>query len=232
MIELVIVIVVIGILAAVASSNMNRKIETARYDTAKTEMEQIAFAIAGNPALHTEGSRSDFGYIGDIGAAPDSLGDLVGNYHGSVRWDGPYLDIASVPDYNFDPWNVRYVLNDTAVISIGSGDSLTREFALSRNALFGNRVSGFVRDANGDPPGNIYNDSLVLVFIYPDGTGGLNHIEQYPDRKGYFSLNNLPIGNHRLLAIYLPDSDSTVYPLSVNPGNDLELNIVLPADLW
>jgi len=232
MVELVVAIVVIGILVAVASLNMNRKIDTARYRTAMTEMKQIANAIAGNPEIFTRGARTDFGYIGDIGSAPDSIGDLIADCHGYPQWDGPYLDVGSVIDYNIDPWNVQYLINDTTVISVGSGDTISRQITPSPDDLFNNSVSGYVHDANGDPPGAIYRDSIKMILSYPDGTGNIVDAISNPDSRGYFNFGNLPIGNHRLAAVYLPDADTVAYPVSISPSGDLKLNIGLPSDLW
>jgi len=232
MVELVVIIVVIGIIMAIVSSRMIGKIENARYETAMAEMEQLARAVAGNPGLYTEGARPDFGYIGDIGVAPDSIGDLVANYHGSVLWNGPYLDANSMGNYNLDPWGAPYIMNDSAIMSIGSGDTITRQLAPSRIDLFGNNLRGFIKDANGDLPGEMFRDSLVMILSYPDGAGAIQYVQINPDRKGMFEFNNIPIGNHKLMAIYTPDSDTSEYLISLNPGNDIELNLTFPADLW
>ena len=49
MIELVMVIIVIGIITAVATVKMLPSIEGSKYEATKSEMQALAFAIAGNP---------------------------------------------------------------------------------------------------------------------------------------------------------------------------------------
>ena len=64
LIELVIIIIIIAIITAVAMVNMTSSFDTARHEHTKAELDALAFAIVGNPALYTNGARSDFGYVG------------------------------------------------------------------------------------------------------------------------------------------------------------------------
>ena len=72
-IELLVVIVVIGILASVAMQSMTATVEDVRRLQTEREMEMLARAIVGNPSLTKNGARSDFGYVGDVGAFPPNL---------------------------------------------------------------------------------------------------------------------------------------------------------------
>jgi prepilin-type N-terminal cleavage/methylation domain-containing protein len=60
LIELVIVIVILGIIAAVATTKMSTSIETAQYEQTKQEMDQLTYAIVGNPAVYSSGTRTEF----------------------------------------------------------------------------------------------------------------------------------------------------------------------------
>ena len=77
LIELVIVILVIGILGSIATLKMNESITTAQYEQTKQELDNLTFAITGNPDLFSNGARSDFGFVGDNGVLPASLDYLV-----------------------------------------------------------------------------------------------------------------------------------------------------------
>ena len=73
MIELTVIIVVVGVLIAVAMQSMTAVVQDARITGTDREMEMLARAIVGNPDLTSNGKRSDFGYVGDIGAFRKSM---------------------------------------------------------------------------------------------------------------------------------------------------------------
>jgi len=235
LVELVIVIIIIGIIAAVATKKMSQSVEDARYVQTKQEMEQLARAIVGNPAVYTSGTRTDFGYVGDVGALPDSLGALVTNPGGYSTWAGPYIGSGiNGDDFKKDAWGVEYVYNDTLIRSrsIGSGSNIDKVFAVSTVALMSNTVSGFVVDANHDAPGANDTTSLTISLVFPDGAGETSHSTTYPDPKGNFSFSGIPIGAHTLYVVYLAESDSVSYNVSVEPNSTTRLSITFPADLW
>ena len=62
----------------------------ARTETTIARMDMLARAIAGDPNLISGGVRSDFGYVGDVGALPSNLDQLVTN-PGYSTWGGPYV---------------------------------------------------------------------------------------------------------------------------------------------
>ena len=101
LIEMAIVIVIIGIIAAVATQNLSRNVESAQYEQTKQELDHLAYAIAGNPSVYANGTRTDYGYIGDVGAPPTDLEDLVTDPGGYSTWDGPYIGTGqNEDDYN------------------------------------------------------------------------------------------------------------------------------------
>jgi type II secretory pathway pseudopilin PulG len=82
MMEMVIVIAVIAILAALIAPLAVNQVTQARYDACREELKIIKQAIVGDPSLVESGSRSSFGFVGDLGVLPsavDGLGDLVFN---------------------------------------------------------------------------------------------------------------------------------------------------------
>ncbi|MDD3732715.1 MAG: prepilin-type N-terminal cleavage/methylation domain-containing protein, partial [candidate division Zixibacteria bacterium] len=97
LIELTVIMVVIGIMLAVAMKSMTTVTEDIRRTKTLQEMESLAKGITGNPDITAGGLRSDFGYIGDIGAFPPGLQALVTN-PGYSTWHGPYLPAGFVQD--------------------------------------------------------------------------------------------------------------------------------------
>lgn len=233
LVELVMVIVILGIIASVVTRQISTSVETAQYEKTKNELDQLAFAIAGNPRAHTAGTRTDFGYVGHVGALPLSLDNLAVNPGGYATWRGPYI-IRGMEndDFKLDAWNVAYQYSNTLLRSVGSGANIDKIFAASTDHLLNNTVSGYIRDANGEQPGTTFKDSLTVIITYPDGTGGVNNVAAIPSASGRFSFAGVPVGNHSLRLIYLPDSDTISLAVSVEAGARVKLDLTFPADLW
>ncbi|MCP4684429.1 MAG: prepilin-type N-terminal cleavage/methylation domain-containing protein [bacterium] len=233
LVEIVIVILIIGLLAGVATMKMNESIETARYEQTKNELDQLARAMAGNPEVYAEGARSDFGYVGDVGGLPPNLDALVLNPGGYTTWDGPYIGAGiNGDDFKKDAWGAVYAYSGSSMRSTGSGMNIDKVFATSSGALLSNRVEGVVRDANLTMPGTAFTATMQLQLVYPDGTGSMTIATTNPDLYGKFSFAGVPIGGHWLRAIYTPASDTTAFPVTVYPNRDVKLDIIFPADLW
>lgn len=232
LIELVMIILIIGILSAVAVTRMGPSLETARIEASRNQLEAISAAIVGNPAIYADGARTDFGYVGDIGALPPDLDALAAN-PGLATWDGPYIrGVFQSGDFKKDAWDTDIAYNDTLLRSTGSGSNIDKVFAASSNMLLNNNVTGTIVDADRQAPGGIYRDSLSVNLVYPDGAGGTATVSTTPDRSGLFGFTSIPIGNQILGVIYIPDNDTMTYNITVLPGRDIRLDITFPADLW
>jgi len=128
MIELVMVIVVMAALAAVSVPRINDFITNSKIQASKNEMLQIRAAISGTPDRTAGGRYVDRGYIGDVGALPSSLNDLITNpglpaydYFSRTGWNGPYLVDNGTGEILRDAWLVDYVLDvsDSTIRSFG-----------------------------------------------------------------------------------------------------------------
>ncbi|RME30712.1 MAG: type II secretion system protein, partial [Candidatus Zixiibacteriota bacterium] len=90
LIELVVVLIIVGILASVALKSLRTAGVVAKTEQTRHELDKLAWAITGNPERSSGGVRSDYGYIGDVGALPPNLDALVTN-PGYATWKGPYI---------------------------------------------------------------------------------------------------------------------------------------------
>lgn len=121
LIELVIIIIILGIVAAVAVPKFGTLTEEAKANATREEIRRIKTAIVGDPQVVAGGQYISRGYEGDVGFAPSSLIDLVvkpdsiPTYDKFTRlgWNGPYLDSAE-NNYLNDAWNNPYVYNVAA----------------------------------------------------------------------------------------------------------------------
>ncbi len=88
--ELLIVMVILGMLAAVVGPTLWNKLGGAKRDTAKTQISNIEVALDS--------------YRLDMFKYPSTLVDLVTNTSGSSQWQGSYLR-KGLPK---DPWGREY----------------------------------------------------------------------------------------------------------------------------
>lgn len=131
LIELVMVITILGIMAAVAIPVVGNMIASSKVAATKDEMRRLALAIAGSD------ERGDRGFQGDVGYAPSSLQDLTRKPDSisawspfiHVGWKGPYIDSTN-GDYLKDAWGAAYTYDRAArtLASTGSGSTITITF--------------------------------------------------------------------------------------------------------
>jgi type II secretory pathway pseudopilin PulG len=137
LIELIIIIVTLGILAAVAIPKLGSMTESSRLNATKDEMRLIKKAIIGDAGLISGGQYVDRGFEGDVGFAPSNLADLVikpdsiSAYDKFTRlgWNGPYLDSAG-QHYLADAWDSAYAYNSGArtLTSVGADPDIAVTF--------------------------------------------------------------------------------------------------------
>lgn len=90
--EMVVVIAIIALLAAVVTPMYFKHVKTARINATKTQISLFGQAIGD--------------YQLDTGKPPSSLNDLIMNSSGSKKWNGPYIQATKIPP---DPWGNDYV---------------------------------------------------------------------------------------------------------------------------
>ncbi|MFH1373816.1 MAG: prepilin-type N-terminal cleavage/methylation domain-containing protein [bacterium] len=221
LIELTIVIVVIGVLATIAMQSMAPLVEDSRRTKTEREMEMLAEAIVGNASITTAGKRSDFGYVGDVGAFPTNLQALYQNPGSYATWDGPYVDPGISQDstgFKTDEWGTLYQYSGGITItSTGSGLTIAKKIADATSDYLLNTLNGSIEDAAGNPPGVIYDDSIDILITIPDGSGNMTTKTYHPDSAGAFVLDSLPAGTHSLRVIFTPDADTLFRYVTILP---------------
>ena len=238
LVELVVVIIIVAVLASVTMRSMRGATDIARTEETKQELDQLAWAIAGNQERVSGGSITDFGYVGDVGALPDSLGALVVNPGGYSTWNGPYIrdeftNGSGDTEYRIDAWGQVYSYSGGVTItSSGGGSAITRQIANTVDDLLYNTVSLTVTDLNNTPPGSAYRDSIKFVLTYPNGSGSTISVAKFPGSDGYIQFDSIPIGQHQLQKIYIPSSDTSVCRVTVNPASRYYKEFSLASDIW
>lgn len=137
LIELVIIIVILGILAAVAVPKFSDIADNSKVTATKKEMQNLQRAIIGNPNIVAGGQYIDRGFEGDVGYSPQQLIDLVikpdsiPTYNRLTRigWNGPYIE-ATDNSYLIDAWGNNYIYqrSSRAITAITGTDTLKVNF--------------------------------------------------------------------------------------------------------
>lgn len=224
LIEMIVVVLIIGILGAVALRTIDATSYQSKFDKTTKEMMVIVQGIVGNPTVLSEGRRISFGYVGDQGQLPENLGLLINSDGGN--WKGPYVARQFVEDttgFKTDEWGNVYEYNkDNAYIrSTGGGkQQLTMKIADSLSHLFENQVNGVITDINSAPPATYASNILVRLTVPINGV--LTNYEIRPRNDGYYEFSPpnypVPIGYHRIV-VYKEYGfrDSLVKFVSVTP---------------
>jgi len=163
LIEVTMLVVIVAIVMAVAMQSMTPGIENAKKRKTEHEMEAIIKAIAGDPSIMSVagGVRSDFGYVGDVGAFPPNLEALAQNPGGYATWDGPYISPEYMNGFLTDEWGQSYTYNGgLEVESHGSGSPMRHRGANDSLDILYNTVYGLIRDVNDSVPGTAFDDSV------------------------------------------------------------------------
>ncbi|UCE24630.1 MAG: hypothetical protein JSU74_00845 [Candidatus Zixiibacteriota bacterium] len=227
-----VLIVVVAIVAAVAMRTLTNSMKQTRKGRTEREIEMLQHAIAGDPSLMSVagGVRTDFGYVGDVGAFPPDLDALVTNPGGYQTWDGPYIPAGFAEDtdgFKTDEWGQPYTYNGGLdIVSHGSGKTIRRGMGDNEDDFLRNTVYGVVRDVNDSLPGVTWRDSVDLEAIIPDGAGGLDAKVYHPDSVGEFMLDSIPIGKHLIRAIFTPDKDTLVRYMRIMPRHNSDDQLV------
>ncbi|MEW6052036.1 MAG: type II secretion system protein [Candidatus Zixiibacteriota bacterium] len=237
LVELLVVLIILSIITAVAMSSMRAGTDVARTEKTKQLLQQVNYAIAGNPSLTSGGGRADYGYVGDIGAMPPNLDALVLNPGGYATWNGPYISDefssgGADVSFKYDAWGQALSLSGPSVIANGGGTTITSAVAPSLDDLLRNAVVVTVMDMAETPPGAVFKDSLRALLIVPNGTGGTTTKTKLFAGDGLTQFDSIPIGVHLLRVVYLPNSDTLRRQVPVNPGQTSYATVKLYRKVW
>lgn len=132
--ELVMVIVILGILSAVAVPKLGDFIDSSRINSTRQEMMTIKQALIGDSTARIGAVVIDQGFIIDNLSSPNNLdmtsfnpNDLVTKpgswtvYNRVTRkgWSGPYISDDGSQSYLTDSWDRAYIFSQNAVSASG-----------------------------------------------------------------------------------------------------------------
>jgi prepilin-type N-terminal cleavage/methylation domain-containing protein len=240
LIEMLIVILILGLLIVVGYRTIDATNYESRFSKTSKQMIEIIKGFVGNPDLVSDGRRISFGYVGDMGRLPDSIGALITPENGN--WKGPYLPNQFVEDkisYKTDAWGdtYHYDKQNAFIRSNGGGKQImTMKIADTIINLFNNSVSGTITDINSAPPVELSSRISVRLTV-PDVAGQSGNLIDYsvnPGQDGYYEFTStndmpVPIGYHRLVVTKLfGTTDSIARWISVSPRSNIITDFRFP----
>ncbi|HUV31614.1 MAG TPA: prepilin-type N-terminal cleavage/methylation domain-containing protein [Acidobacteriota bacterium] len=237
LIELIAALIIIAVMVTIALKSLGTVTDTARMEQTRKSLSGLADAVVGNPELLSNGARTDYGYVGDVGALPPDLDALASNPGSYTTWNGPYIQRdftlgGSADNFKTDAWGKPYSYTGLAIISSGGGTTLTRQLANSVDDLLFNRVLCSITDLDHTPPGNAYRDSIRCVLVCPDGAGALSSRILSVDPDGSVAFDSVPIGIHPLIVVFTPTADTLRRDISLAPGQDYFAELAYGDNYW
>jgi len=224
LIEVILVLILIGIMAALAANLLANSLDRSRFDDTWKEMNAIKIAVVGNPDLVNAGVRSDFGYVGDMGTVPSSITELLEqgaqpawsvydtDLGTGTGWRGPYIDNKKDDGGTYlatlDGWGNAYVqtsLGTTGQItSYGSdgaagGSGYAADITVPETSLVPAQTQGAVAGRVTDIIGNpVRNNNVTITYPDPSSKGNPTSSSVATDNGGNYVFNSIPIGKHRV----------------------------------
>ena len=212
LVEVIVILIVMSILAAVAVPVALRVFETAAEDATREEMINLKKAMIGDTDRQQSAVRGNFGFLGDMGRLPTNLdelyrqGSLPSFSYDNVRqagagWKGPYITGSfsgeEADKFSKDGMGNDYALTvgpgqlDGVLISTGSdglsgtADDIALEILPVETTA---TLRGGVKDALGN---GISNVSVNLNFA---SNGILTSVTATTDTNGNYSFSSVPFG--------------------------------------
>ncbi|OFZ18219.1 MAG: hypothetical protein A2Z20_11895 [Bdellovibrionales bacterium RBG_16_40_8] len=250
LLEVLMVVLLTGVLATVSVLTITSGIDDARFSSTVAEMNSLRDALIGNTDLQEGGIRSNFGYLGDIGALPTNaqgLNALLANpgvpawnvnttSRFALGWNGPYITGGGVSsDYTKDSWDRNYIFDFTtnpATITSRGADGAVGGTQFNQDivvqiplSLQRATVHGFISNS-----GSPYTGTADVDLYYPVA-GVLTTVTTAVAiaANGYFNFANVPFGR-RSAKIYTPSKAAPTQTLGPALFVVDKNNFVIPTE--
>ncbi|MBM4145125.1 MAG: type II secretion system protein, partial [Nitrospira sp.] len=105
LLEVIVVIGIISLMVGILVPVLYRVWESQEIDTTKENMIKLKEAMVGNPAQISNGVRTNFGFVGDLGQLPPDFDSLISYTNTNGETFGPYLSGGINPQsFKKDAW--------------------------------------------------------------------------------------------------------------------------------
>lgn len=249
LIEVIVILAVISILAAIAVPLALRIFERTAEDATREELANLKKAMIGDPQKLQSSFRSEFGFLGDVGRIPANLDELLiqgslpaftfdASKQAGAGWKGPYITGAAAgsaaAEFKKDQWGNDYTYSDA---DFTNADGQAADGKITSNGpdgVFGNsddivleilknETSATVRGKVKDTAG--VGLEAVPVEFYSPVNGTLTTTTATTDANGEYALTLAPFGPRGVRAlprlVYSPGSVTTS-----GGGQNIEFKVV------
>ena len=215
LVEVIVILVVLSILAAMAVPVALRIFERTAEDTTREEMDNIKKALLGNPQKLQTSFRNDFGYLGDIGCLPSTAGGgldrlltqgslLAWTFDSTKQagagWKGPYITGTPGEDFKKDQLGNDYVYTPvagacplTATLASNGPDGLPSTADDITTNIVANDTTATIRGTVKNTSGT--GLAAVPVELYYPSNGTLTtSTPATTDANGNYSFSSVPFG--------------------------------------
>src|SRR3989338_4807187 len=215
LVEVIVILVVLSILAAMAVPVALRIFERTAEDTTLEEMDNVKKALLGNPQKLQTSFRNDFGLLGDIGCLPSvAFGGLdrlltQGSYPGwnfnstqqaGAGWKGPYITGTPGEDFKKDQLGNDYVYTPvagacplTATLASNGPDGLPSTADDITVTIVANDTTATIRGTVKNTSGTGLAGVPVELY-YPDNGTLATVTVPGTDANGNYSFSSVPFG--------------------------------------
>ena len=189
LLEIIVVIGIISLMVGILVPMVYRVWESQEIDTTKERMTKLKEAMVGNTSQISNGVRSNFGFVGDLGQLPPDLDALISytNLNGTF---GPHLSGGIDPQsFKKDAWGNNLIYNYTTD-AFGRREAAIIKSLGADNAIGGTGTAEDIEitiDSNEVLPASSASCNVLLRYAAaPDSTFSANitiHVA-YKDGEG------------------------------------------------
>ncbi|TAL63239.1 MAG: prepilin-type N-terminal cleavage/methylation domain-containing protein, partial [Bacteroidetes bacterium] len=189
LLEVIIVIGIITLMAGILVPMVYRVWESQEIDTTKERMTKLKEAMVGNISQLSNGVRSNFGFVGELGQLPPDFDALISftNTNGTF---GPYLSGGIDPQsFKKDAWGNNLIYNfttdtfgrrESAIIKSlgadniigGTGTAEDIQISIDSNEVFSaSSASCNILVRYTTAPDSTFSANITIHVAYKDGEG-------------------------------------------------------------
>ena len=253
LIDLLLTLSLLTILAGMVPAVVSPAFDQLHVEQTRLQLLRIRNALVGDPSRTARNARTEFGYLGDLGALPSAamgLGALL-SQPGSVPaysldttvrfgrgWNGPYLESSLGIDWTKDAWGTALIYDPASVpatiTSLGAdktsgGSGLGQDLSVRiPSELLSFTLYGFVTDSAG----GVYTGLAEAELNDLDGVGA---VSTSPSNlisvgvNGSFQFTGVTMGK-RSVTVYLPSKGTigatVIGPVTITP---LTHHVIIPT---
>jgi len=188
LLEVIVVIGIISLMVGILVPVLYRVWESQEIDTTKENMIKLKEAMVGNPAQISNGVRTNFGFVGDLGQLPPDFDSLISYTNTNGETFGPYLSGGINPQsFKKDAWgnDLFYTTNafgmrqSATIKSLGSdkaiggkGTAEDIEITIDSNEVLpASSASCNVLVRYAVAPASTFNANITVHILFKDGEG-------------------------------------------------------------